>query len=206
MAIINTLIPKQNFDLIAERIGAIITDELSNQYSLSDPKEEILNANVYLERWVPFGDEEKAIVNIMHSSSDFENEDITQTDGENKYFIDVYATGKHKGDDRGDSLALANLKRLLGVIRAILMHTKYHRLGFDDPQIVNKRVVKSLSISEPQETRDSSYSMNGRLIFVVNAIETELQSDPVPLGDLETKAFVKTLETENGFQYLIEQS
>lgn len=204
MSIITEEISQQSFELIALKIGAIIKTELNNQFNLSAPSNPLLNATVYLERFVPMGDEEEFVVNVLYVSSDFENEDALQTNEINKYYIQVETVGAHSDEDGGDTVAMANLKRLIGVIRAILMNSKYYRLGFNDPIIVQKRVLKSIQVSEPRNHKDSTFIMQGRLILEVNAIEEEGLSVSSVLGDLLTKVTLE--ETALGYQYLIEQN
>lgn len=196
-AIITDIIASQAFEVVRDRIGTIIKEEVENQYALSN--EPALNATIWNERFVPFDKEEIPAVNVMFDRMDFSQQDQRQTNGTCIYYIDCYTNSKSSDTDRGDVKAKVKLHRLLGVCRAILEDPKYKRLGFNSIPLIMNRKVSSIGIAPPDHN-DGLSSVMGRLVFEVKLPETTAFIEPTALADFETT--IKLVLTDKGYRYV----
>lgn len=196
MSNIPLAIPQQKFELIRDRIGLILADELPNQSTLNSDDQ--LNAPVYVERFVPFSDTDMPCINVLYSGSNFDSKTVMNADGVDTYFVDVYTKGKGSEDQRGDNLAASRLHRLMGVCRAILENPIYKTLGFNPPSLSGV-AVKSISVQDPQNNQDAKNVIMGRLVFEVRALEVQQLIDSTLISEAVTK--IKLNESEKGYIY-----
>jgi hypothetical protein len=195
MSIIEGVIPPASFEIIRDRIGAILTDEIKNQATLSNDSE--INAVVHIERFIPFDKTELPAINIMVARGNFEPQSVIQTNGTYLYNIDVYTRAKSDVAIKADSLSMFRLHRLLGIIRSILENSKYLTLGFARPFIVSRKVV-DLSVHDP-DSKDALSSVMGRLTFEVKAPERGELVEPRNFQGFDTRA--KLNLGANGYYY-----
>lgn len=164
MALINTLIPPQNYELVRDSVFDIIKLELTNQATLAaDPE---LDAKVFKERFIPINKEQHPALNIMLVRGDYDNMDVVDTRGTYTYFIDVFTRAKETDAEKGDTIAALKLQRILGIVRTILEDPQYRTLTFVAPSIEHTE-IKEISISQPNNNQDSFNSIMGRLTFMV---------------------------------------
>lgn len=208
---LTTAIPAQNFELIRDRIGEILAEELPNQATRTGDSK-LANITVYKERFIPVQAltsiaGETPLVDVFYNGGQFEQSTLTEQDGRNSYFIDVYTCAKSQLDVQkklsalGDTLASLQLQRILGVCRAILMAAPYVTLGFD-PGFILHRSVRAVSISEPVAAKEALPVMHGRLEFSVRAPEDSEGNQAVTADSYQTTA--KLQETEKGFIWILE--
>lgn len=196
-AILDVLIPQQNFELIRNKVGLIIAEECANQFILGATQLEHLQ--VFVDRFVPIQVEECPVVNVSLDSVSFTAQDaITQT-GEDKYFVDVYTRGKTTTTKRGDEISSFDCARILGIIRAILENPRYNTLGFAKPSI-ERVTVESIQMAQPNDTKDASNIKMGRLSLLVKRRETVQLVEGDPSGGVNTS--IKLAETDFGFKYI----
>lgn len=197
MSKITQEIPPQGFELIRDKIGEILADEILAQFVLhSDPER---NAKVFIERITPIDKTEMPLINVLYSRSGYDNNSAINSDGKNTYNIDVYTGAKTKIAKRGGAESMARLGRILGIIRAILESPFYLTLGFAAPFIMGTEVT-GIEIQDPRDNQDAANTVMGRLIFVVDAKEDVEQIQPVTAAGYDTQ--VKLHETEKGFVYI----
>lgn len=197
MSVIDTIIPAQSFEIVRDRIGQIIKDELTHQYVLTGNSN--LNAKVFVERFIAFGHSELPAVNVLFDQEEFVSRTAIDVQGMSRYIIEGYMKSKTDADERGDVKAMLALQRLLGVIRGIIMNPKYVTLGFAPP-FVWDRTIESIKIADPGRTPDATNSVMGRIILNVKMPEeTELIAPTLAAG-FDTQ--VRLAETENGFMYV----
>jgi hypothetical protein len=212
MAELTGKIAPQQFETIRDQIAAILTLELAAQFALytpaeltADPKQNVLNAPVYLERMVPVTIDETEIVNVQFAFGDFEgSSQVTtsdQSDAVHTFFIDCYSKGEasEKGSASKDSRI--RLQRLVGAVRAILMSPYYIRLGFDPPSLKRRKITR-LEMAEPKNDADAQASTIGRIIFDVEIPEVVELLTPGALTKSLTQ--VKLVDTDLGFKYEID--
>ena len=197
MSKITQEIPPQGFELIRDKIGEILADEILAQFAIhSDPERD---ATVFVERITPIDKTEMPLINVLYSRSGYDNNSAINSDGKNTYNIDVYTSAKTKIAKRGGAESMLRLGRILGIIRAILESPFYLTLGFTTPFIMSTEVT-SIEIQDPRDNQDAANTVMGRLIFVVEAAEITEQIQPVTAEGYDTQ--VKLDETEKGFVYV----
>lgn len=197
MSKITIAIPEQGFELIRDKIGEILADEIAQQFVLNPDPE--INATVFIERIIPIDKSEPPVVNVLYSRSNYDNNTAIKGDGKNTYNIDVYVKGKAKVGTKGDAVAMVRLGRILGILRAILESPHYLTLGFAPPFIKNTTVT-DIQVADPRDNQDAANMMMGRLVFTVDAIEVTEQIQPVAAAGYDTQ--VKLSETDKGFVYI----
>jgi len=199
MAKIIGLIPPQRFEIIRDRIGEIIAEELTHQYALGG----LTFPNVYVERCVTFGGTELPAINITLAKGDYDGKTQRQTNGTYTYNIDIYTASSFTDDARGDYLAAQSLQRYLGMIRAILENPLYRCLDYAPPFNCSTDVI-SFDIQGPdnlQPNTDTLGTACARLLFIVKVSETvELITAPMLAQSITS---VKLALTEKGYMYLV---
>lgn len=190
---ITQAIPQQAFELVRDRIGEILTSELTAQTDFTYG--EIPDLTVYSERFIPFDNTELPAVNISLARGLLDGQTAVQSDGTYRYNVDVHTLSPSSDASPGDSQAMYKLHRLMGVIRAILEDPIYKTLGFVPPFIMNRH-VEEMAIADP-EPQDAASAVMGRLIFVVHIPETVNLIVPNLISGYETH--VKLSLTEKGY-------
>lgn len=195
MALITEIIPKQNFEIIHDKIGEILTVELANQKVLQTLPE---NAEVFKERIIAIDKTEEIVIAVLLDG--LNSSSVTQSDQENKtnYFVDVYASGKAEGTTPGDNVVASKLQKYLGMVRYILQSHKYVTLDLPAGTIGNKNVDR-VQMHDQENTQDANYSRMGRISFSVRIMENQKLWDGVLLDNNTTK--VKLELTDKGYQY-----
>jgi hypothetical protein len=193
MALLGSIIPQQQFEIIRERIGAILADELSNQSTLSGGT--YANLAVYIERFIPFDKTEFPAINVALNRGDYDNKDVTATDGTYTFYIDVYASAKSSEDYGGDYAAMAGLQQLLGMCRAILENPVYRTLGFAPPSI-SRVTVRSIQVGDPNN-HDATSSVMARVELGVRVAEAVELIDTIVFKENYTT--VKLGLTDKGY-------
>lgn len=197
MSIITTPIAEQNFEIIRDRIGLILANELYTQSTIT--YEEGLNPqHVWVERFVPLNHSEMPGVIISMVKGNYTSETQVSQTGVYTYNIDVFFSAKADAENRGDVKATKLLQRMMGVIRAILMDPQYITLGFVRPSINNRR-VSDIQIAQPEKTIESTHSVWGRVTLEVTTQEGYVLKDAIALSSFSTS--VKLYETSKGYMY-----
>ena len=196
-AIITEIIPKQNFELVGEQIGAILTLELANQ-KVIQPLRLPEAHTVFFERIVSVGHTEEVVIITSFDSFNTLHKTQSDTQAGTNYFIDVYASGAAKGDDSGDKIVAIKLLKYVGLCRYILQTHKYKTLGFA-PGFIGGVGVQNIQMFEQQNTPDANFSRMCRINFQVRINESQQLYEGVLLDDNITS--VKLEETELGYQY-----
>jgi len=165
---ITTIIPSQNFELVRDRIGAIIHLELSNQKVLTGNDD--LEGVVWVERGMPFDKTELTAINISLATGSYSNKSQGNVSGVYQFFVDVYTNAKTTDAQGGDITATFKLQKLLGVIRAILENPIYKTLDFTTP-FIERTYVSDINIRAVGKDDDMNTAM-GRMTFTVQCVET----------------------------------
>lgn len=194
---ITTLIDKQdNFEIIRDRIAAILVTEVANQIQLAtdaSKNPDDWKLRVYTERsnpWEYFLNEQtdrSPIVNVWYDNSSYSggNSNISERQySEATYNIDCYGFGMSKdngsGHIPGDQEAAFESQRSLRLIRNILMSAEYTYLSLRG--LVWQRWVESVKVFQPSSDSKSIQQMVGaRLSLRVAFNEFSPQVEPVEL-------------------------
>lgn len=204
MASINSVIPPQGFEIVRDRIGRIIADELDNQFQISYDNN--LRVSNWVERFIPFdGGKELPAVNVSLAEGNFDWQTQIQSIGTYRYFIDCYVNARRNDDDMdspGDVLANVNLQRLMGIVRAIVENPIYMTLGFAKPFIMNRH-FESIQIQNPDQKKfDLENCVMGRLMLSVRIPETTPLKTPANAAGFDTRILLA--ETMKGYQWVFD--
>lgn len=195
MSKINSIIPPRNFEAARNRVCEILTDELANQYALT--QNESINASVWMERTNPFNHTELSAINVCLSNASYANKHAGSLDGVYAFNIDAFTMSKSNTSGPGDIASSVKCQQLLGLCQAILENPVFKTLGFV-PGFVKRVYTTSLNMASPDKD-DSLNSMWGRLIVNVELNEsTPLINAPLISG-YETS--VKLELTDKGYLY-----
>lgn len=211
MPLIPIEIPEQNYELIRNRIGLILYQEIENQWSLYGdddlqaplPNPQISTTpeslKVYVDRIIPIDESECPVVNVQFNGAPYENNNPLNAEGVNTFFIDVY-TKANAEDDDADKLANIKLQKIIGKIAFILRHSYYRTLGFT-PGFIGGTKVASIQIADP---RDPNFNANGcvmgRVIFEVRATENITPLTPSDMQGFYTT--VKLFNSDKGYIFI----
>lgn len=195
-SIIDYAIPTGSFELVRDRIGQILADEIANQAILH--ADTSLNANVYLERFVPFAVTDCPSINVSLNTGEYSSLTQIRQDGTYQFFIDVYEKATHTSTQRGDQKAIVKLHKLANITRAILVHNRYKTLGFENPFIEHTE-IKSIAIGTPQNKLESENMVMSRLVFEVRVPETSQGVTPLDIDGYTTQAILGL--TDKGYLY-----
>ncbi len=201
MSIIDSIIPPQSFEVIRDRIGRIVAEELDNQFQISyNPDFKVKN---WIERFLQFDKTELPSVNVMFSEGSYGGQTTIQSDGTYKFYIDCYVNAKsNKDNGPGDIRAMGKLHRLLGMCRAIIDDPRNKTLQFGvRPGFIMNRHVESIQIENPrQKEHDADSSVMGRLTVVVKAPEITSYALPKNLASFFTT--IKLADTDRGYLWI----
>jgi hypothetical protein len=199
MSKINLPIPPRGFELIRDRIFSILVDEIPNQSTIqADPS---INANVFLERYIPFNKTELPAINVNMASGNFNNKKASDGVGSYNYNIDIYCAAKTDVTDFGDTKASLVMEKLAGICQYIFSDAQYRTLGFsfNVPFIVRVTVL-DFNIKDPNTNgADGLSTVMGRINLEVMAAECNTPLSSIQLQESTTS--VKVNDTEKGYKY-----
>jgi hypothetical protein len=200
--VITQPIPKQAFELVRSQVAAILAVEFQHQIDLNTasqtPDALIPDAVAFFEeRFVAIDQESEPTINITFEQGTLAEQDATQTNGTYIYNIDCYTSANYTNSTRGDTNAMLQCNRMMGLCRAILEDTRYKTLGFAQPFVMYRHVTH-MGMYQPTQ-KDSTSSVMGRLRLEVKVPETAQDIPPMYLIDALTNV---TIDTSNsGYQY-----
>lgn len=179
MSIITVPIGPQSFEIVRDRIGRILAQELMTQFQLNYDVN--LRANIWIERFIPFDlPTEYPSINIQLAEGNYGGQTQIQSDGTYRYYVDCYVGAKSSNSNGpGDQFAMSKLQRLMGIVRAIIEFAGYKTLGFNmPPGFIINRHWEGLQIANPDQKRvDAESSVMGRLVLSVKVPETNIFGD-----------------------------
>lgn len=195
---LSNLIQTQNFELIRDAIGRVLTAEFANQVNLGLT----INPLIFKERGDNFDVSECDCINIVYAESqlDFEHTSVSD-DYDNKFIIEIYCSGATTSEKSGTQIAAERVAKIGGIVRAILKSQDYAYLDFEDKFIQHVK-VQSIVRTQPREGMDSENIVTGIVEVHYTAEETVELRDGETAGTLETS--VKIINTEKGYQFIIE--
>lgn len=168
MALINTIIPTSAFERIRDRVGAILMEEIANQYTLTSD-EDINVARVWVERFVTVDYTDTPTITVSYAAGDLANQHPGQSNATLLYNIDCYASSATINGVDGFTVATFKMHKLMRIVRAILEDAQYKTLGFTPPFVMNRQIL-SMRIAEPT-SKDATSTIMGRLVLSVKVPE-----------------------------------
>ena len=200
MAIIDNLIPEQNFEIVRDVIGVILKDELENQKVLQ-PNRFSEDINVFVARSTPFQQSEILMINVTADNANYTSRTQSNNQGGVNFNIDVFASGKEQTNENGGLNATKKRDKYVGAIRYILSHTKYKTLGLELGLILGTAVESFENFDVPNQN-DTSFTQMSRITFNVRMAENQTLWNGVLAKDLYTD--IKLCLTENGYELIKE--
>lgn len=193
---ITSIIPKQNFELVREQVGAILFIELENQKSLQGFSYPI---NVYSEYSGGMGIEDEVNINVSLSSSNFGGKTQKDSQGNTVFNIDIFSNAKETQNKTGSELSAIKIQKFLGMIRFILSHTDYKTLGFELGFLGGTYFESYEFTDQNYFVQDAANVKMCRITFAVRIQENQTMSPTNVLEGNETN--VKLDLTEKGYKY-----
>lgn len=200
-------IPQQMFELIRDRIGAILVEEFASQVDkqTDDPDAKIImqKTEVWKERILPFQQDELFMITPIWFGAGYTNQNPTYAEAKNQYFLDCFGRMKSNDNNSGDMEAAIQLQRLVGIVRYIFEHPDYRQLGLD------KGIIKNSHVSDIKRTEIKRQDEGGavamyRIILDVNAGEFTQGNTEILIKANETTVTID--EGPKGYQYIYEKT
>jgi hypothetical protein len=167
--LITEIIPLQNFEIIKDRLGVILFEELMNQKKLQCKG---IDIDVSIERQEPYDKAEDVVVNISQNNIAYNSIDERNSQGNISFNIDVYASGNATIEKDGNTITRVKLDMILGWIRYILSSTKYQTLAFPKG-LIGGTYVDSIQYDDNYGSQDGAFIRMARLQFSVRASEIQ---------------------------------
>jgi len=183
MSKITEIIPRHNFELIRDRIGEILKDEINHQFVLTYDAE--IDADILIENINPEDKERLPVINISFASGNYSLKDYHgNIKGSYIYNIDFYTNAKTNSAKDGDYRAAIRLQKLIGLCRYILDNPIYKTLGYAAP-LIHRVYCGDINIANSGRN-DAVNSMMGRMTFNVEVQESMLLIQPSLIAGFET--------------------
>lgn len=197
MALINFPIGPRSHELIRNQVGAILADEMLNQYAIT--YDDLFDVAVYVQRTKPIMPDELTVINVSLDGGSFDNQTAEKSDGSFEVYIDVYCSGSDDDSNPGDVNSAFNAHRIAGVCMGILESPIYMTLGFEAPFIMYSEVT-GFAEAEPDRS-DSTNMTRVRVTLSVHASQNEQLS---PANQIQGNTTTVTLSNgPNGFVYVL---
>jgi hypothetical protein len=196
MAVITEIIPAQGFEIVQNRIGEILIEEISNQIDLQNLSDSV---EVFVERIEPFDKSEDVMISVAFKEGEYEGQTTSDSQGYYTYFIDLFVTGKGIGNESPSTNARNKLFKYIGMIRYILMSGKLQTLGFV-PGLIGGKTIKKIMLDTDYSNFGNHSNYDGafirfcRIYFTVRVQESQLLFEGIPLQGNNTNI---TYETTN---------
>lgn len=194
MAVITEIIPAQGFEIVQNRIGEILIEEVSNQIEIQSLTDTV---EVFVERIEPFDKSEDVMISLAFKEGEYEGQTTKDSQGYYTYFIDVFATGRGIGNESPSTNARNKLFKYIGMIRYILMSGKLQTLGFV-PGLIGGKTIKKIMLDTDYSNFGNHSNYDGafirfcRIYFTVRVQENQLLWDGIPLQGNNTNITYET--------------
>lgn len=182
MAKINGIIQQRTCEIVIDKIGIILAEEIANQYELSE--EEALNADVWALRNTPISEDDLPCILVSFLEINADRTSVQEAKGDNRISIECFARNR------------VELNRLMGVVWSILSDPQYKHLDLPAGTISGLPKVTKIQFQERYEYDANSIAI-GRLIFEFSAPETfQLIDRPLYNGGTTV---VRLWESDKGY-------
>lgn len=196
---LNYDIAPSNLELIRDRIGIILKEELDNQATRQ--ADELLTAEIFTERYTPPDEQEDRIIIIGIDRGTYEHQTSLDQRADFNFTIDIYTKGKQSQAESGYLNSSKKLHRLAGLVRSIIMAPVYVRLGFDTSPIIARRSVNAMAFDPTNDQEDMNYFRMVRIVLKVEFCEEQPAEIPTEAAGYDTQ--VKIELTEKGYKFIL---
>jgi len=194
MSKINQPIPPQTFELVTiDILNILVTEFAAQNDALFD------RIKFYFERVSPIDKVNIPAIVVRYAGSRNRVKGRVEQNLSNVYYIDCYTSSKVTDSSDSDITSTTELQRIMGAVRWILMYSGYWKLDFSQ-NLIERTVITSIEIGDQRDVRDTETTMQGRLVFEVDAVEDSEGVDPGILNSYQT--LVKLFETDKVYEWL----
>lgn len=194
-AIITEPIPIQGFEIVLNKIGVILFEELANQKAIQPIDGDF---DVFLERQENYNISEDVVINVSLNNDNFTGKTQKDSQGLTGFFIDIYSKGTMAYSLNASSNFRDKRMVYSGLIRYILSSTRYNKLGFE-PGFIGGAYVDSINYESTPAGEDGAYVKFARINYSVRIQENQQNWLGVPL--LGNDSTVKLAETDKGYKF-----
>lgn len=192
--LITEIIPDQPFQIIQNRVGEILLEEITAQHALQSLESSF---ELFVERIHPYDVSEDVVITLACREQD--NQEYTQqsSQGQNLYFIDIFCGGIESENRSLSEDVRLKLFKYVGIVKYILNSGKYPTLGFPRGLIANKHVKKvTFDTDYSNWGNHSNYDGSGirfcRILFLVTAREETELWQGIPLQGNDSVVYTGT--------------
>ncbi len=192
----------QGFEVVANRIGSILLEEIENQKNIQGFDD---NVEVFNERIEPFDKSQDVMLTIAFRQAEYEGQTTRDSQGEYLYFIDIFVSGYGENEITPSILTKNKLFRYVGLCRYILSSGKYLTLGFA-PGLIGGKYIEKITLDTDysnfgnHSNYDGSYIRFARIIYRVRVQENQELWQGIPLQGNTTNVTLDN--TAQGTQYI----
>lgn len=195
-SIITEIIPQQSFEIVLNRLGAILLEEISNQVQVQALPDDV---EIFIERMEGFDKSEDIVINVSCNNMNYQGQVQRGSQSDTTFFIDVYSTGEASASGAGHKDVRMKLHRYIGMCRYILSSTKYKTLGFE-AGIVTGVNVTGVQFNNTDDREQADFIRMARLSLSVKIYENQEMWDAIVLQANDTT--IKLDETEKGYKLI----
>lgn len=195
-ALITGTIPTQGFELVRDRIGAILLLELTYQQTIQSLTEEL---NIFSERSVPADSSDELYINVLLGGAEYGQMTQKDAQGRTLFFIDIYTSAEETDMALGSFISAQRLQKYAGMCMYIFRSPYYKTMAGMAPKI-GGTYVESLSLLDPHQKEDTDFTRFGRIQLAVRIQEDTEVWPGVPLEINNTT--VKLDSTEKGYKFV----
>lgn len=191
---INSIIGRQAFEIIRDRLADIFIDEISNQFTLTQDAQ--LKVSVSTEKKVAFDKTELPRINFSFSDASFQGRNVGQSDGIYNFNCDIFISSPDTDDNTGDAISSIWCEKLLGIAHAIFSNSAYITLGFPNSTFIHRVEAGPITIGDITQG-DARNTIAGRVVLTVKATQPTSNQEPILADGYDT--VIKISNTEGFF-------
>lgn len=201
-SILSEIIGVQNFEVVANRIGSILLEEIDNQKTIQGFDDEI---EIFNERIEPFSKEQDVMITIAFREAEYAGQNTRDSQGEYIYFIDIFTSGWGEEEISPSIVSKNKLFRYVGLVRYILSSGKYLTLGFP-PGMIGGKYIEKITLDTDysnfgnHSNYDGSYIRFARIMYKVRVQENQELWQGIELQGNTTNVTLD--DTEQGTKFI----
>jgi hypothetical protein len=201
-SILSEIIGVQNFEVVANRIGSILLEEIHNQKTIQGFDDEI---EIFNERIEPFSKEQDVMITIAFREAEYAGQNTRDIQGEYIYFIDIFTSGWGEEEVSPSIVSKNKLFRYVGLVRYILSTGKYLTLGFP-PGFIGGKYIEKITLDTDysnfgnHSNYDGSYIRFARIMYKVRVQENQELWQGIELQGNTTNVTLD--DTEKGTKFI----
>jgi hypothetical protein len=167
--LIDEKIEIQGFEVVLNKLGAILLEELSNQ---RDSCNNTALFDVFIERQQPYDKSEDVVIIVSLDNVNYSNFTESGSEGLCVYNVDIFTSATESAVETGNKASRDRLHLFAGWVRYILSSTKYKTLDLP-PGCIGGTYVNSLSFDDNYGNQDGSFIRMSRVQFSVRINENQ---------------------------------